>query len=134
MTQDELDRLLRDWQVILGLRDWTIVAKRVHHNKMGPTHDGENEINDEQMWANISIGIRDEYDGEWHIESEEKSLVHELLHCHLNTVDKFKAGSLQAVMMERAINHIARALVNIRRGKYAAINPQAEGEIDVSGR
>jgi len=50
----------------------------------------------------------------------EKTLVHELLHLHFAPFDKYEADCMEGIVMEQAIDAIAKALVETKRENTSA--------------
>lgn len=122
MTQDELDVLLVEWTRRLRLQDWKIVAKVTPSNDMdnggiegscscfAPTKEAVVRVSDE-LGKPVGGHIR----RAWPSDPEEV-LVHELLHIHIDGFMPKSEDKAEYAAAEVAINMIASALVDTKRG------------------
>jgi hypothetical protein len=112
MKPHELNRLLREWQRRLGVRDWRLTAQIV----------GLGEIDDlgvNLMCSGARVGRINILDpavatpGADRLEQDiEDTLIHEILHCHFSPM--YADNSFAC---EQAISAIADALVTLKREK-----------------
>jgi hypothetical protein len=115
-TEDELIKLCQEWQERLRLEHWEI-ALRIARVKDFTLKDCSGECNWTQSIAQATIRILDplDYPCSPFKQDMECILVHELLHLHFCPFDETKDQSLENIMLERAIEHIAKALVKLKR-------------------
>jgi hypothetical protein len=81
MSDKELKQLCSQWQSVLRLQDWTIDPKFVKSSEMSGHNRGECHCIITQKEAEIRLlpeGLSDK--------PVELVLIHELLHCHLNSL------------------------------------------------
>lgn len=118
LTNEQLQERLAYWQKVLRLQDWTIRVAFRHVVDMEPGNEAEVDTNFPLKRAAIAIVYPDEYRSRvgWPQEVEE-SLVHELLHLHLEPWQVEK-GSLEYVLQEQAVESLAHALVELARGQH----------------
>ena len=116
MTTQELSELCVEWQKILRLEFWD-VAIRFARAREFELKGSQGECSWTLSSALATIKILDpvDYPESPFKQDMEKTLVHELLHLHFAAVDKTVVGSLEETMLERTIDHIARALVSLKR-------------------
>jgi len=111
-----------EWQKALRLTDWEIHVERID----SMADNGDTHINFMKKQANIRIrsaGSKghtlkpdDIPDAEWFPEeTEEISLVHELLHLLFYGFDRTDEGSIESDMVEFAATAISHALVRAGR-------------------
>ena len=108
------EKLLNEWQERLGLQDWEIIlrynCKREDMDE--PDYSiGETHWETTSKCARIQIISKEEY-------GNEKTLVHELLHCKFSMIDK-DLNTYEGIVTEQArhqlIDDLARALVMAKR-------------------
>lgn len=120
-TEEQLIGLCREWQERLRLEYWDVALKvaRVQEFKLKEAQ-GECTWTLETACAIIRIVDPLDYPKTPFKQDMEATLVHELLHLHFAHFDNTAKGSLDEMMMERSIEHIARALVKLKRENQAA--------------
>jgi len=115
----ELQLLMKYWQERLRLQHWDVKLKIVRAADFSQ-ESARGENNWEQSTAESVIHILDPADWPKDTPFEqdmEITLVHELLHLHFSPFDNTAKESQEKIMLERAIDHIAKALVEVRRRK-----------------
>ena len=114
-TEDELVDLCREWQERLRLEHWDIALRIARACDF--TNEGDAEITWVLSKAKAIMKILDpvDYPAGPFKQDMEISLVHELLHLHFAPFDHSTDGSMENTMMERATDHIAITLVNLKR-------------------
>jgi hypothetical protein len=118
LTKRQVAKLLTKWQEVLRLADWQIVieirrAKDMSlANVMGScTHTLSKKI------AFIEIMNPRDYPADWMDVDVERTVVHELLHCHFAPFEA-KNRTPEDIAQEQAIHAISTALVELdRKGK-----------------
>jgi hypothetical protein len=120
-TEEELIDLCRWWQEKLYLEFWE-VALRISRDK-DMKKSGQAEVDCVLPKAMATIRILDpiDYPHSPFKQDMEKSLVHELLHLHFTPFDDFADDSLEHFMLERAVDQIAKTLVNLKRKRGQVI-------------
>lgn len=115
-TEDELIMLCREWQGRLRLEFWS-VALRIARAREFELTDSQGECRWTITTALATIKILNPIDfpDSPFKQDMEKTLVHELLHLHFCAFDNTLAGSMEEKLMERSIDHLARALVMLKR-------------------
>ena len=115
-TEDELIKLCREWQECLRLEFWSI-ALRIARAREFDLENSQGECHWTLSTAVATIKILDpaDYPITPFKQDMEKTLVHELLHLHFCSFDTTEPKSLAESMMERTIDHLARALVTLKR-------------------
>lgn len=116
LTQYELEELCREWQERLKIQYWDIKIG-IFRARDFVKSDSRAEVSWTKTNATAILRILDpvDYDRELWPQDMEVSLVHELLHLRFCEADITEAGSLEDVMLERAIDHTAEALVRLKR-------------------
>lgn len=119
MTPEELNALCADWQKRLRLMDWKIAVSFVPGYEM-PDRAGECSSFEPMKEAVIRIN-KDTHNPysricAAHPEGFEEVLVHELLEIHFTPFKDDDGESRLHMAQEQAINMIASALVQARRG------------------
>jgi hypothetical protein len=113
---EEAQRLLDYWQDILGLREWQI--------KIFISKEADMPLEDAQGACGVIEAIRsatiyilhpDDFDGH-HPFNMEQIIIHELLHCKLNsfTLD-FKRKSKKYMQYEQEVDALATILYNMNK-------------------
>jgi len=116
-SEDELIDLAREWQERLRLEHWE-VALRIARSRDFDQKDSQGECCWTKSTALAIIKILDPVDypeSPFKFDMEEV-LVHELLHLHFCEFDLTEKNSHEEIMLERTIDHIAKALVKLKRG------------------
>ena len=115
-TEDELVDLCREWQETLRLQHWDVALRVSRATEFtGKERSGECSWVLPNAHATIKILDHIDYPETPFKQDMEQILVHELLHLHICPFDLTKAESLEDTMMERAVDHIAKALVLLKR-------------------
>lgn len=130
MTQEELDSLCAEWQKRLRLQDWDVQAKVVHQSDI-PEKQGNIHIFQPERLALIQIASPADNPSSKVCRAfpsdPEHTLIHELLEIHF---DPFKKDRDPAnLSQEQAINVIAAALVNLKRGNGHAVEDEMLGYV-----
>lgn len=116
-TQKQLDAALAYWQKVLRLQDWDIEAKLVTPGDAGYGSEGTCLINVRHKCASIKV-MNDKhrtavgYSGE---ADNEDTLVHELLHIHLELMAPDDDGSLDYELFEQTVDVLADCFVKLKR-------------------
>ncbi|EGO63506.1 hypothetical protein [Acetonema longum] len=115
-SEEQLIVLCREWQQRLRLECWE-VALRIARQRDFDLKNAQGECcyTKETALATIKILDPTDYPQSPFKYDMEIVLVHELLHLHFCMFDKTEYGSLDETMMERSIDHIAKALVKLKR-------------------
>jgi hypothetical protein len=120
LTQKQLDRWLKKWQKALLLVDWNIKAEVERSFEMdNDDADGENAVTlvRKISWIRIRDTVDSQYTKTWPPDPE-RTLVHELLHCHFDPFFPKDRESLEYKMAEQAIDVLATAFIEQdRKGK-----------------
>lgn len=117
LTEEQLIELCKYWQKRLRLEHWDIFL-RIARAREFELKDAQGECRWVQSSALATIKILDHVDWpQTPFEHDmEKTLVHELLHLHFCPFDDcLDSDNLKDIMLERAIDHIAKALVEEKR-------------------
>lgn len=119
LTEKQLHDRARYWLTKLNLNHWEVCIGISRKSNM-PIKDasGACKWNLHQALAWIVIIDPLDYPCEDFKFDMEVTLVHELLHLHFAPFDTFSPDTLEDIMKERAVEHIARTLVELdRKGK-----------------
>lgn len=114
---EEMQRLCQEWQNVLRLEHWDVALSIVRRADMDLV-DCQGSCNWTQSTALAVIKLLDpvDYPTSPFPYDMELVLVHELLHLHFCPFDDCTdVNDLKDIMLERAIEHIARALVDTKR-------------------
>jgi len=119
LNQEELDRLLAEWQKRLRLQDWDVKAKIVRARDLD-SFDRSAQVswtfNSRTALIKIMDPIDYPHNCEWPNDLEE-SLVHELLHLHFAGIsDSLHDNDWRDGVIEQALTSIDLALVEAKRG------------------
>ncbi len=104
MRKRELDRLLGEWQIRLGLADWDLDVEFIDPSRLPAGDMGELEYVSELREGTIRVS-RAEKD-------PESVLVHELLHCWTRQIREARKEDLPE---EQGLNSIGNALIDLKR-------------------
>jgi hypothetical protein len=129
-TQEELEKLCKEWQEILKVKDWhveTAINRKENFCKekfQGKWLNGLCEPNLQTKVAYINIIDPIDYpDNAILSQDMEVTLVHELLHLHTcNYHTCFEDDSLEWDYLEQTVELLARALVNLKRQNVKEAN------------
>jgi hypothetical protein len=117
LTQKKLDCLIRKWQKILKLLDWTIKSNVLRGHEMNG-NEGLCAVTFSRRMAFISI--EDPNDSstakEWGTDPEHV-VVHELLHCYFHPFFPEDRDSVEYDLAEQAVDGIAGAFIALDRAK-----------------
>jgi hypothetical protein len=120
LEQSKVDEWLAKWQPILKLVDWNIKAEVQRGFDMENDHaEGENGVTlvRKSAWITIRDTIDSRYAKTWPPDPE-RTLVHELIHCHFDPFLPKDRESLEYKMAEQAIDVLATAFIEQdRKGK-----------------
>ena len=130
-TQEELEELCKQWTKILHLENWDIKLF-ICHEKDFTGHDNQGEIDYimENGDASIKILHPDSYPNSPFEYDMEKTLVHELLHLHFAPFRPEDESSLNFVLWERAIETMARIMVDLDRQSEPVIEFTLDEEVE----
>lgn len=119
MSQAELEAACRYWQELLRLQHWDVVVRLARQYEMDAGNQGECEWNLRKRMALIKVLDAADWDPRtpWP-QDQEQTLVHELLHLHFAPF-RAEQGTAEDTAQEQAIDAIARALVELKRGREA---------------
>lgn len=116
MSDKELQQLTAQWRAVLRLQDWDVKVRFAHTSDMSGHNRGECRTNMNEKSAEILLIPT----GDSEDKPEELTLIHELLHIHINTLDvRDERGTEE----EQVINTLAKALYGLAvslRDKIAA--------------
>lgn len=104
----QLQAELRYWKRVLRLMDWKIVADWAPHLES----QGINNVN----MALKTSTIRIDEDLASNLREAEVTLVHELIHIHLEFIG-CKEGKLKWLLMEQSTETLAQAFVDLRHAR-----------------
>lgn len=111
MKRPDLDQLLRFWQTTMRLADWDIIAQYKRHlQNDGSFINGQCHPQEKYKQALIYILDPIDYRDQPVPQDIEKTLVHELGHCHMAP---FPAEHI--LHEEQAVESYTRALVSLHR-------------------
>ena len=122
-NQEELEKLCREWQAILGLSDWHVeleISRKENFCKgkfQGKWLNGLCEPNLQTKVAFINIIDPADYpDNAILPQDMEVTLVHELIHLHTcNYHHRFEDDSLEWDYLEQTVDLLAKALIKVKR-------------------
>lgn len=114
-AEDELVDLCREWQERLRLEHWDVALRVARVKEFKHPCNAESYITLDQALCAILIIDQTDYPETPFKRDMEVDVVHELLHLHFQPFDNFEHDSLEHTMLERAIDHIAKALVKLKR-------------------
>lgn len=120
MTNKELQRLTKFWQKVLRLQDWELEVRITRGRDMADDgHQGECHYIQSLKQAKILIVDPIDYPSEaWEPQDIERTLCHELLHLHFAPFYSEKSeDDPERTAQEQAIEILARAYVNLKRGE-----------------
>lgn len=114
---DQLKELCAYWQNRLRLQHWDILLSIVRKGDLAiPDSSGVCRRTISLALANIDLIDPIDFPKNQQAYDMEVVLVHELLHLHFAPIDNCKpADDLETIFLERAVDHIARALVETKR-------------------
>ena len=119
MNQKQLERKVRYWQKILKLDHWEITCQLAHSNQtdgsMGVSYSqGEYftshfKIENPQHLANPKEYIEDG--------GLDRTIIHELLHCHLNTLIG-KTTGFKRKILEMVVTNLEKVIYDLHKEIY----------------
>jgi hypothetical protein len=118
-TQEELEKLCKEWQERLGLHDWTFIieiTRSLHMNES--KHGAEIEFFPTQKIGKILILDPVDYIDCFKPQDQEIDLVHELNHVLFDPFidyDRKRNDAIYYTILEQTIQKYAEALVNLKR-------------------
>ncbi|MBU2701135.1 hypothetical protein Ga0466249_002249 [Sporomusaceae bacterium BoRhaA] len=117
LTLDQLRDLCRKWQERLRLQHWDVVLSIVRQSDADMSGNlGSCRCTLSTALSIIKLLDPVDYVNDYYPYDMEMVLVHELLHLHFCPFDDcLDSNDLKDIMLERAIEHIARALVETKR-------------------
>lgn len=125
LTQQELEAALVYWQRVLRLQDWHITVKLVQRKGLEDDERcAESEWISHMKAGRIRILDAVSYMGDNYVRpyDAEESLVHELVHGHIEPIfkgmDHHPKGG-EAIPYEQAVEMLAQALVYLKRAANA---------------
>lgn len=122
-TQEDLERLCREWQQRLRLQDWQIRIRWAEMEEIG----GQGNVSWQPSHPDALIKVkRTEHSREPELRDPlEKTLIHELLHLHYWWIERNgqQTTHVQDDLLEQSIDKTARALLELKYGV-------ARGELD----
>ncbi len=123
MTDAELQELCQKWQRVLRLQDWRINVKFVDTEHIPDNALGACKVFADSKLALIKLSrpeAIDKTDGFSaafpYMDDTERTLVHELLHIHLDGLFDGEADKLKQTMKEQAIEAITDGLIGLDQG------------------
>jgi len=120
LTQEQAEFLLKEWQERLNLQHWKIKIKVARGGDLDLPGGLQGRCDMILNRLEAFIRILDPIDWDKTIlwpQDMEATLVHELLHLHWVSLDKWQANSPEVTAMEQAIHSISHALVDAKRGR-----------------
>lgn len=116
-TQANIEKLVKKWQKYLRLQDWDI--RVVLHNQFECVAEIHQKTNSREAVLNIrEAPLASKRTGAWMPTDDdyEISIVHELLHLQFwITVEEFYGKKKATREMEKAVDTMAKVLVNLKR-------------------
>ena len=109
-----MEELLREWQKILGLEDWTIVLEDDLFELFLPDCAGCTEWSEVGKTAKIQLIAREAYGDRIMPYDKEKTLVHELLHLKLCFLQETE-NELQNRIVHQLIDDLAKSFIKAKR-------------------
>jgi hypothetical protein len=115
LTDEEQKSIVAYWKDELGLQDWKIGISICRHNEMQLEGvEGENEYCHQLKTALVRILDVVDYGDRITEQDQERTIVHELLHCVFSTIDTDDV--VRDRVQHQIIQTLAQALVNAKRG------------------
>lgn len=119
---EQMGALCREWQGRLRLQDWDIHVSIVRARDMKT----ENALGEVYAWNTAkkaaAVHLLDSIDypaDQPATQDMERDLVHELLHLHFLVLSEgYKEDSKEQLELERGVDAISKALVELRRGEH----------------
>lgn len=114
LTDEQLQSIVAYWKVELGLQDWRMGITICRESEMQLNDvDGETEYSHQLKTALIRILDTIDFGDRIQKQDQEKTIVHELLHCVFSPIDT--QDVLQDRIQHQMIETLSRALVNAKR-------------------
>lgn len=108
----ETEKLLDKWQTILSLQDWEIKVKHVHTYELDPNSNAQIKYSLEKKQAWVYIIFEDERgerDENWTTNTTESSILHELLHLHI------EQAKISKICEEQTIEALVKTFLLLSR-------------------
>lgn len=116
MKAKDIQKLLQTWKKRLRLQDWELELHIVRRYRTRDGGSGSCEIVPNYKSAVITITHRDDFGSEDRFDRDfESTLVHELLHLHVETFADQDAGETRDTLKEQAIVSLERAFMALGR-------------------
>lgn len=117
LSAEQLKRLCGEWQKVLRLQHWDVALEIARRGDLELANcTGTCRPTQPTALAIIKLLDPIDYENDIFPYDMELVLVHELLHLHFCPFDDCTdVNDLKDIMLERAIEHIARALVETKR-------------------
>ena len=117
MTQRRLEAIAKRWQSALKLSDWEVIVKLTRAKNM-TRQDSMGVCNHTltKRIAYIEIMNPRDYTPDYLDHDIERTVVHELLHCHFAPFEA-KTGTPEDMAQEQTIHAISTTLVELDRSK-----------------
>lgn len=113
---EEMIQYCHWWQKVLRLEHWDVRCFIARKADIKPNSQAYVSWTLQSAQAVLKLMDPIDYDpGTPFAQDHEESLVHELLHLHVASFDITKVDSLEETYMERAVCHISKALVELKR-------------------
>jgi hypothetical protein len=114
LTDEELENIVTYWKDELGLQDWKIAITICRRDKMQLEGvEGENEYCHQIKTAMISILDSVDYGDRITDQDQERTIVHELLHCVFSVIDT--EDVIRDRIQHQIIETLSKALVDAKR-------------------
>lgn len=116
LTEKELTDIVSYWKDELGLQDWKIIISICRASEMQLNGvEGENEYCHQLKTSVIRILNEVDYGDRITKQDQEKTIVHELLHCVFSIIDT--EDVIRDRVQHQIIETLALALVSAKRGE-----------------
>ena len=119
LRYEEVEEKLRAWQKILRLQDWFVEVEIVRKHEM-EWHTSKGEVWTRTNANRALIKLLDPVDDtcpKTDPYDMEETLVHELLHLHMDRFEPPKEDTIRSNELERTIDTLANVLVNLYRDR-----------------
>ena len=119
LTEEELKELLPYWQKVLRLQDWIIKVELCKQSEIQEGRAAEINYVLANKQASIKILRHEDHPNDaWFPHDMEWSLVHELLHLHISTLDPENDDKgITGLFEEQAIESITHGLIALKRSE-----------------
>jgi hypothetical protein len=133
MSQEELDALLIEWQKRLRLQDWNVKIEVVPRSRIEGANGECNYFADKKV---ATILIADacgqhylSYVDDDHPEDVESTIVHELLHLHVDALMEADSPKTIKRAEEQLIHLLTSAILTLKRGNGHTIEQAMQEEL-----